>query len=363
MKFSIDVKQLADAVGWVAGALPRRPVSPALGGLLLEADQDGIEVSAFDYDTSRQIRAAADVGEPGRVLLPGRVLVELAKVLPAGKADIEADAQEAAIRAGRSEFALPLMDIRDYPTLPAVVDGVGQLEAGGLAAAVSQVAVAAGKDDTLPMLTCVRFEVGDAGLTLAATDRYRVAWRGVAWASTLDATEVQAMVPAVFLQDLVKGFPAGAQVEVGLGQSLASFSCEDRRATIRLHDPEFISFRKFEQIDVVSTLTVDTAALVKAVKRVGLMLERSMPIRLSLDQTGVLVEAGNTDVGRASELVDARLEGPDMQVAFNTQFLVEGLQAAGREATMRLQSPTKAVLITGGEPSFRYVVIPVRLAS
>lgn len=369
MKFTIMARELADAVGWVSHALPKRPTVPVLAGILFEAGDDGVTLSAFDYDTSRRIAVELDAPiEPGRALLPGRVLVELVKALPKGDlVDVAVDfgEKEAAIRCGKAEFGLPLMPVDDYPNLPKMPDAVGKVDSKVLADAVARVAVAAGRDDSIPMITCVRVEIGDGVVDLAATDRYRLAWHsGLSWSPTLEqADSLGASIPAKTLADIVRGFPAGP-VEVCISKQLAGFACDGRSTTVRLLDDEFIKYKARMTVDTKVTAEVDAAELVKVVKRVALMAERHTPVRLSFTQDGVLVEAGNADAGRAAELVDCKLDGDDIQIAFQPVYLLDGIQAVGGTAKLEMESSTKPAMITGtGDAGLRYLVVPIRLSA
>lgn len=369
MKFTIMARELADAVGWVSHALPKRPMVPVLAGILLEAGDDGVTLAAFDYDTSRRIAVELDAPiEPGKALLPGRVLVELVKALPKGElVDVAADDTEVTIRCGKAEFALPLIPVDDFPNLPKPPVTVGSIHSKMLVHAVAQVAIAAGKDDSLPMLTGVRIEAGDGLIHLATTDRYRLTWRTVAWTPALDGPEeVKALIPARVLADIVRGFPDG-DVQVALDDGLACFSGDGRTTTVRLLDDQFIKFRDIFAKAVEETrftAEVDSGDLAKAVKRVALLAERSSPARLSFGQGKVLVEAGGGDTGRASEPVDCKLDGDDVQVAFDPGKLLDALNAfGGGPVRIRMVGPGKAALFARPDDStYRHLVMSIRLS-
>lgn len=367
MKFTIMARELADAVGWVSHALPKRPVVPVLAGILLEADDDGVTLAAFDYDTSRRVVVELDAPiDPGKVLVPGRLLADIVKVFPKNElVDVAADDREIQLRCGQAVYVLTLFDVDDYPTLPKTPDPVGSIDAAELADAVARVSVAAGRDDTLPQLTGIRFEIGDGGcIDMAATDRYRVAWSTLSWSATLDDKPgVEALIPAKTLADIVKGFRDGP-VQLHLGDGTACFAGGNRTTSVRLLDPQFIKFRALFDIEAARTVTFDAADLVKAIRRVGLLAERSMAIRLTFQQEEMLVEVGG-ESGRACETLPCSLDGDVFTIAFTPAFLTDGLAAVGGTATMHVQaSATKAVVITGtGNPALKYVVIPVRLSA
>ncbi|MBF8187356.1 DNA polymerase III subunit beta [Nonomuraea sp. K274] len=370
MKFTIMAGELADAVGWASHALPKRAPVPVLGGILIEAGDDGVELSAYDYDTSRRIAVELDApAVAGRVLLPGRTLCEVVKAFPKnGLVDVAVDDREAVLRCGRSEYGLPLMPVDDFPTLPKVPELVGAVDSKALADAVAHVVASAGKDNTLPMLTCVRVDVGDGCIDLAATDRYRIAWRtNLPWEPALDAGGHGLMIPARALHDIARSLPDG-QVQVGIGGGLAAFTSEGRTTTIGLLDDQFIDYKarmKVDaKVDAKVTAEVDADVLVKVVKRVALVAERHASVRLSFTQGGVLVEAGGADAGRAAEHVDCTLDGDDIRVGFTPQYLLDGLQAVGGVAKLEMETSTKPVMITGsGDAGLRYLVVPIRLSA
>lgn len=373
MKFTIMAGELADTVGWAAHALPKKTYAPVLNGLLIEADNGEIILSAFDYDTSRQASIDVDAAvTPGRILVPGRLLADVVKALPKGEiVDFSADDQEATIRCGRSEYVIPLMPVDDYPSLPKPPAPIGAVEPKLFAAAVAQTAVAAGNDPVVPMLNGVFLEVGDGLMHLAATDRYRITWRKFGWTPALDAAEVKALIPAKVLGDVVRGLPDEA-VHICVGDGLAAFIAGSRTTTVRLIDEEFITIpSKFEAVEKNTpvTVTFDAGELAKVVKRVALMTSRSSSVRLSFTQDGVLVEAGDRSLaGLASEQADCLLDGDDIQVAFTVGYLLDMLGAFGGSVQMRAPKlqpfEAKAVVFRRGQDDddYRHMLMPVRIA-
>ncbi|WP_436759388.1 DNA polymerase III subunit beta [Streptosporangium sp. V21-05] len=366
MKLVIDHATLADAVAWAAHALTTRPAVPVLTGLLLDADTDGLVVSAFDYDTSRRVTVAADVAEPGRGLLPGRVLVEIVRPLPKKPVELTLSGNEVTITCGSAEFGLLTLPIDDYPKLPEPPESVGDVDAHTLAAAVAQVVPAAGKDDTLPMLTGVRLDINDSDLTLAATDRYRIAARTFGWRpSGLDAA-AGAMIPGRVLADIAKSLPAGT-VTLGLTDGLASFTGGGRCTTARLLDPQFIDYNaRLKLSDFNVWAEVDAASLISAVKRVSLVAERNTAVRLNWTDGEVLVQAGGGDNGRGAETVAAELDGAPLEIAFQSQFLLDGLNGVDGRARIGMTTGARPALITAADdsdtPAYRYLVMALRLS-
>lgn len=363
MKIRVNRDVLADAVAWAARVLPSRPVVPVLSGLLLEAGDD-LTLSAFDYDVSARAAIDADVAEPGRVLIPGRLLAEISRSLPADGVELVTDGQEAVLTCGSAEFGLITMPVEDFPALPAMPPSIGAIGGGVFASAVGQVAPAASRDDTLPMLTGIRLDVEGESMAMAATDRYRIAARDFAWRPAAPDVAVSAMVPARVLVEVAKSL-RGGEISVAMGDGVAGFESVGRSTTVRLLDEQFIDYRARLTADWSIRADVAVTAFVDAIKRVALVAERNTAIRLSFSQGQVLIQAGGGDIGRGAEVVPCELHGDDIQIAFQSQFLLDGLTGIESDlARVNMESPTRPALIQDvpgdGRPTFRYLVMSLR---
>src|ERR1700739_4347373 len=183
LKFRLVREDFADAVAWVARTLPTRPTVPVLAGVLLAGSDDDLTISGFDYEFSAEVRLAAEIASPGTVLVSGRLLSDITRALPDKPVDVKVEGTRVSLTCGSARFSLPTMAVEDYPTLPALPEETGALSAELFAEAISQVAVAAGRDDTLPMLTGIRVEISGEAVVLAATDRFRLAVRELTWST------------------------------------------------------------------------------------------------------------------------------------------------------------------------------------
>src|SRR5215470_10115886 len=204
MKFRVERDALADAVAWTAKSLPSRPSVPVLAGVLMRVEDGSLTVSGFDYEVSSQVTVGVQADSDGAALVSGRLLAEITKALPAKPVEVAGVGTHLELVCGSARFTLPTMPVEDYPTLPPMPESAGLVDAGTFAHAVAQVAVAAGRDDTIPMLTGVRIELEDSSLTLLATDRYRAAVREIAWRPGSAGLSLQALVPARTLADTAK---------------------------------------------------------------------------------------------------------------------------------------------------------------
>jgi DNA polymerase-3 subunit beta len=338
-------------------------VVPVLSGLLLEAG-DELSLSAFDYDVSAKATIDADVAEQGSVLIPGRLLAEISRSLPADDVEIVTEGPEAVLTCGSAEFGLVTMPVEDFPTMPTMPPSIGAIGGGVFASAVAQVAPAASRDDTLPMLTGIRVDIEGESVAMAATDRYRIAARDFTWRPTGPDLAVSAMVPARVLVEIAKSL-RGGEVSVAMGDGVAGFESVGRSTTVRLLDEQFIDYRSRLTNDWSIRADVAVAPFVNAIKRVALVAERNTAIRLSFTQGQVLIQAGGGDIGRGTEVVECELRGDDIQIAFQSQFLLDGLVGIETElARINLESPTRPALIQevsgDAQPAFRYLVMSLR---
>lgn len=376
MKLIVDRDVLAEAVTWAVRGLSNRPPVPVLAGVLLDASADGLTLSAFDYEVSAKVTVDAQVDEPGQVLVLGRLLAEISRSLPNKPVSITADEHKVELTCGSSRFSLQQMPTADYPTLPTSPEPTGAISGDIFTQAVSQVAIAADRSDTLPILTGVRLHIEGEKVSLLATDRYRLALRELSWNPTDADVEQTALIPARTLLDTAKALGASGSVQLALGSAaggdgLVGFEAGQRRATTRLLDGEYPKVSSIFPTSVDSVSVIETAALTEAVKRVSLVAERNTPVRLRFSEGQVAIEAGQGDDAQASEAVEATLTGPEIEIAFNPQFLLDGLSALGTQfARMSFTQPKSPAVLSGqaeadgdADESYRYVLMPVRFAS
>jgi DNA polymerase III subunit beta len=371
MKLRVDRDALAEAVAWTARSLPARPAVPVLGGVLLEVTDSTLAVAGFDYEVSTRVELEVHAATAGRALVSGRLLADITRSLPPHPVDVAVDGPRVTISCGSARFTLPTMPVEDYPTLPNMPDSVGVVDSAEFATAVAQVAVAAGRDDTLPMLTGVRLEIDGEQLRLAATDRYRLAVRELLWKPEQPGLSTQVLIPARTLAESAKTLTTGAEITLalsggGAGDGLIGFAGPGRRATTRLLDAEFPKYRSLFPSEWGATADIGVAPLVEAVKRVALVADRGMPVRLDLAEGALTLTAGGEDEGRAEEQLEVAFSGEPLTIGFNPNFLLDGLGAVGA-GTVRVSftTPNKPAVITAvdgdGVADYRYLIMPVRL--
>jgi DNA polymerase-3 subunit beta len=267
------------------------------------------------------------------------------------------------------------MPVEDYPTLPERPSSAGTVDAAAFAAAVAQVAVAAGRDETLPMMTGVRVELNGRNLAMLATDRYRLAMREMEWNPDDPDISLNALVPAKTLNDTAKTLgPLGGEVTVALsqgtaGEGMIGFAGGTRRTTSRLLDgANYPPVRSLFPAAHNADARVSVAALIEVVRRVALVAERTTPVLLSFGEDGLVVEAGTNEDARASEAMEATFTGEPLTIGFNPQYLIDGLQNLNAPiAVMSFVDAFKPAVISpsseDGEivPGYRYLIMPIRV--
>ncbi|MFD0783481.1 DNA polymerase III subunit beta [Micromonospora azadirachtae] len=376
MKFRVERDALAEAVAWTAKSLPNRPSVPVLAGVMLRVTDGNLQVSGFDYEVSSQVTVEVQGDADGAALVSGRLLAEITKALPAKPVDIAAVGAHLELVCGSARFTLPTMPVEDYPSLPEMPESAGTIDAATFAAAVAQVAIAAGRDETLPMMTGVRIELSGSSLAMLATDRYRLALREIQWNPDDSDVSINALVPARTLHDTAKALgPIGGEVTLalaagGAGEGMIGFAGGTRRTTSRLLDgANYPPVRSLFPSSHNAEARVPVSTLIEVVKRVALVAERTTPVLLSFSADGLVVEAGGSEEARASEAMEATFTGDPLTIGFNPQYLIDGLANLGAQTAVLsfVDAFKPAVISPAGEdgevvPGYRYLIMPIRVS-
>ena len=385
LKFRVVREDFADAVAWVARNLPTRPTIPVLAGVLLTGTDDGLTISGFDYEVSAEVRVSAEIASPGSVLVSGRLLSDITKALPAKPVELSVEGTRVALTCGSARFSLPTLAVEDYPALPTLPEETGVVSSDLFAEAIGQVAVAAGRDDTLPMLTGIRVEISGESVVLAATDRFRLAVRELTWETSATDVEAAVLVPAKTVAEAAKAGTDGNQVHLSLGSGAAvgkdgllGIRSNGKRSTTRLLDAEFPKFRQLLPSEHTAVATIGVAELTEAIKRVALVADRGAQIRMEFGDDVLRLSAGADDVGRAEEDLPVEFAGDPLTIAFNPTYLTDGLSSLHSDrVTFGFTTPSRPAVLrptgedggTGGgsgpfpaaKTDYVYLLMPVRL--
>ena len=376
MKFTVDQQALTDGVNWVSRSLSTRPIKTELLGIKIDATGDQVILSGSDLETSSKALFNADIFEKGAVLVPGKLLAEISRSLPNKPITITLDGSRVLVTSGSAKFTLPTLSLDEYPNLPELPAKTGVIASDTFATAVAQVAIAAGRDDSLPTLTGVHIEIEEDKVTLAATDRYRLAVREFSWDPSTPGLSTSALLRARTLADAAKSLTGSKTVSLSFAPAasndrLAGFAGEGKLMTSRMLDGTFPPYRHLLPSESTTTAVVEVAPFLDSVRRVALVADKTIPLRLEFADGGVSLEAGTGEEAQATETIDVLLNGEPISIAFNPTFLADGLQAVGTPfVQISFTGSNKPAILTGrNEPNgpsidtYKYLLMPMRYAS
>lgn len=381
MKFRCEKDDLLESVLFATRAISNRATLPVLSGLRIEASEAGeVRIAATDLELTIETSFKAGVDEPGKAIVPGRLFGEMVRNLGAGQVSLMSGDGEMEIGSGRGQFRVKSLATDDYPALPgddkqtdADVVRV-ELTGGELAVALAQVVKSASADESRQVLTGVLWEIGTENLTLAATDSYRLAVRDLKVSGGPVETR-KVILPARALSELARVLQAGAgtTLTTEVRENLISFrltpaehegsGAGDSVISSRFIEGEFPNYRQLLPSGYTNKLTVDRESLLEVVRRVGLLAQNNLPVKLQLGAE-LEISAHTPDVGEGQEVLDANYEGESLVIAFNPQFLVDGASAI-QHTNIRLEAGDglkPAILKGENDESFTYLLMPVRLS-
>jgi DNA polymerase-3 subunit beta len=364
VRFRCERDVLVEALGTAGRAVASRGGAlPVLSGVKAELAGDRLTLTGSDLDLTISVAVEVSGQADGVAVLPGRLAADIVRALEPGRVDIEAEGDEARISSGRSQFAVRLLPADDFPRLTEAPADEVTLDAAALRDALQQVVRAASHDDARPILTGVLMAAEGDGLRLVATDSYRLAVRDLRGASVL--REGQAvLVPSRALGELGRVLSGAESVTLRLAERDATFVVGDTRLTTRLIEGEFPNYRQLIPSTHPNRLTVGKEPLLDAVRRVKLLAREATPVRITLKPDGIELTAITQDVGQAHEDLDAKYEGTEMVIAFNPEYLADGVEAIqGDEITLETIDALKPAVVRSTESQdYLYLLMPVRVS-
>jgi DNA polymerase III subunit beta len=385
VKFRCERDALSEAIGSAGRAVASRSGAlPILSGLLVRTGQDEIDLAGSDLELTIRVSAPAECDDEGAAVLPARLFGDIVRSLEPGAVSVDVGEDEARIKSGRSEFSLRVLAAEDFPRLPEVAGSGVRMDASALAEALRQVIPAASRDDARPILTGVLLVAEGSGLRLVATDSYRLGVRDLPGESVLAAHLSGAaaegrhvLVPAKALGELQRLLGSGAapgatapgtenQVELSFSDRDACFDTGRARVSTRLIEGQFPNYQQLIPSGYPNRLVVPREAFMEAVKRVRLIgRDRdNAPIRLMMSAAGLELQTIVHDVGQATETLDAKYEGTETTIAFNPEFLLDGLGAiSADEVSVETLDTSKPAIVRSAEGGdFLYLLMPVRVS-
>ncbi len=363
MKFRCERDVLVDAVSTAGRATSSRGgTHPVLSGLLFSLTGDQLEITGSDLDLTVSVEVQVAGEDDGRVVIPAKLMSEIVRSLGAGAVHVETTGDAAIIAGGRSQFSVHTIASEEFPKLSSPTGTSVTMDSAHLAEGLKQVIPAASSDESRLILTGVMLTAEGEGLRLVATDSYRLAVRDLPGESIFTGDE-QVLVPSRALAELLRSLSTSAEVTLMFGEQDATFHIGSTRITTRLIVGDFPNYRGLIPSNQPNKLVVDRTSLLEAVRRVKLLARESTPVRLNMRQGNVELVAITQDVGQAQEEIDADYDGEDLTVAFNPEYLVNGLDASpGDTVSLETVDALKPAVLRSTETrDFLYLLMPVRV--
>jgi DNA polymerase III subunit beta len=362
MKISCTRDELVAKLGIVSRAVSTRGTVQVLSGVLLSADEAGLTLAATDMELSLRTKLAAEVEGEGAVVIPGKLLVDLARLLPENEVTIEYRAEEgvAQVVSGSASYRLNTYGAEDFPRLPTLDAQLHEIDRDALLDTVDRVARSASRDESRPVLTgiLVRFEGGK--LVMVATDSYRLSVKETPLEAA--APELEAIIPARALQELAR-LAGDATIELGVHENHVVFGTGEAWLTTRRIDGQFPNYRQLLPDAFEIELTVARAELFDVVRRVSVMAQRNSPLRLRFAEGELTVSAQTQDVGEARESMPVPYTGEEFTIGFNAEFLRDGVDSiTGDDVQVKLINPLRPAILVDPAGDFTYLIMPIRLA-
>jgi DNA polymerase III subunit beta len=367
MKLTVSREKLLSALQITSRAVSTRATLPSLGGIQLEAAEGALTLRATDMELGLSLSLdGVELETPGTVLLPGRLLGDVVRSLPPGDVTlaVRPEPRDVEITASAARFHLRTLPTEDFPRLPALGDDAATLPAKPLAETIDRVARAASRDEVRPILTGVLFHAEGSTLTMVATDSYRLSVKHTELESALP-TAIEANVPARALRELARVVGQGGAevVSLSLERNQAVFRAGDVLLSSRLIEGQFPSWRQLIPESFEHEVRLPREELLEVARRISQLAQRNAPLRFAFAEGELTVAAETPEIGDASEAIPAPYSGEPLEIAFNPQFVVEGIESVdGEELVMKLSSPLRPGLLEPVErEDFSYLVMPIRL--
>lgn len=367
MKFNIDRSSLLNAVNTVLKGMSSRSTLPILSGILLDAQGDGkLVLQTTDLEISIRHSIDADIVGTGKVVVPGKLFADIVKQLPDAAVTVDSDGGQTQVSCMSSKFTLSSLNAADFPYFPEVAaDTTVTLAAALLDDAVKKVGCAVSRDESRAILTGILFSVEGGSIRLAATDSYRLAVVDLPGDAGAGIEEFQAVIPGKTLGDVARLAASFDAIEIGFAENQVVFRFGETVFVSRKIEGTYPNYKQLIPSTHETAITVNAKDLVTSIKRAALLAQTHTPIRFdfSAQDQDVSISAKTQDVGGAQETIDCSIEGEDIQIAFNHQYILDGLNAIEGDALIELQSSLKPGIIKGsGSQGFLYLAMPVRLS-
>jgi DNA polymerase III subunit beta len=355
--------ELVAKLGVVSRAVSTRGSVQVLSGILLRADSGVLELAATDMELSLRTSLDAQVDGDGAVVVPGKLLADLARLLPEPEVTLEYRPEDGVVQvtSGAYSSRLNTYSAEDFPRLPALDAPLHAVDREALLETVERVARSASRDESRPVLTGILARFEGETLVMAATDSYRMSVKETALGST--GPQLEAIIPARALQELTRIGGGVDTIELGVQENHVIFGAGDVWLTTRRIDGQFPNYKQLIPETFEVELTLPRAELLDVVRRAAVMALRNSPLRLRFEEGELTVSAQTQDVGETRETLPAAYSGEPLEIGFNAEFLRDGIEAVtGDDLRLKLINPLRPGLISGEGDDFWYLIMPIRLA-
>jgi DNA polymerase III subunit beta len=364
LDITVSRDELAQKLALVSRGVSTRTAVQILGGILLRAAGNQVELAATDMELSLRTPLDATVVGDGAVVVPGKLFADLSRLLPEGDVELQyrQDENVLQVRCGPAEYRLNTYSAEDFPRLPdSGAAPTHTVDAASLLATVASVGRAVSRDEARPVLTGILVRFGDGKLVMAATDSYRLSYKETPIEG--EVPELEAIVPARALEEVRRLANAGDTLELGVQENQVLFGIDGTWLTTRRIEGQFPKFDELRPKEFTHEVVLPREELLEVVRRTSVMAHRNSPLRLRFAEGEVTVWAQTQDIGEARETLPIRFDGDPLEIGFNADFLRDGIESAqGDEMRLRLIDPLRPGLIQGLADDFWYLIMPIRLA-
>jgi DNA polymerase III subunit beta len=364
LKITCSRDELNRQLAIVSRAASARTTVQVLAGVLLRSEDGKLELSATDMEISLRTPLEAEVASEGAVVVPGKLLAELARLLPGEEVSIEHRQGEGVIEivSGAAVYRIHTYNAEDFPRLP---DPAGTtmvaIDAEAVLETATKVSRAASRDESRPVLTGILVRFEGENLVMAATDSYRLAVKETSMSGS--GPELDAIVPARALMELSRVAQGASDLQLGLQENQVLFASDGILLTTRRIEGQFPNYHQLLPESFESEVTLPRDELLEVVRRVSVMAQRNAPLRLRFAEGELTVSAQTQDVGEAHETMPAAFSGEALDIGFNPEFLRDGIESVdGDELRLKLISPLRPAVLQGTGDDFSYLIMPIRLA-
>jgi DNA polymerase-3 subunit beta len=363
VKLTCTKEALVGALGIVSRAVSSRGSVQVLAGILLQSEGGQLHLAATDMELSIRTSIPADVHAEGAVVVPGKLLADLARLLPADDVTIEHSAAEgsAHLRSGTYSSRLNVFAAEDFPRLPTVDIGLHEVEGPSFVQTIDRVSRSASRDESRPVLTGILVRFEGQSLVMAATDSYRLSVKSTEL--TKPGPALEAIIPARALTEVTRLAGAAETVRLGVNDNHVVFGVGDVWLTTRRIDGQFPNYKQLIPEAYEVELQLPRAEILDVVRRAAVMAQRNTPLRLRFAEGELTISAQSQDVGEARESMPAPYVGEPLEIGFNADFLRDGLEAVQSDTVeLKLINPLRPGLLTSSGDTFSYLIMPIRLA-